>query len=142
MVISYLEKTQCNCYDLQTSLCTEEHIDCVSGIKIDNSDCLQQCSGIFVTGYDQQDEQEDKSDIRFKKLVEFMDKTSYTFRDSDMAKVFQGFNLNPLINKNILFNVGLEKKSVVLDKIAKLSEKYWNYKGFYNFPLAYKGSLI
>ena len=98
MVISYLEKTQCNCYDLQTSLCTEEHIDCVSGIKIDNSDCLQQCSGIFVTGYDQQDEQEDKSDIRFKKLVEFMDKTSYTFRDSDMAKVFQGFDLNPLIN--------------------------------------------
>ena len=30
-------------------------VDCVSSIKIDNSECFQQCSGILVTSFDEQE---------------------------------------------------------------------------------------
>ena len=36
-------------------LCIAEKLECVSNIMIDKSDCLQQCSGLLVTSYDQQD---------------------------------------------------------------------------------------
>ena len=36
-------------------LCLAEKLECVSNIMIDKSDCLQQCSGLLVTSYDQQD---------------------------------------------------------------------------------------
>ena len=64
-------------YDPQTPLCTEEHFDCVSSTKVDDSDCLQQCSGLIVTSYDQQDI-EDK--FR-KKLVESFGKGTHSFRN-------------------------------------------------------------
>ena len=71
--------------------CTE-HLDCVTSIKIEKSECFHQCSGVLVTSFDQQDEQEDRSDIRFKKLVEYMSRSGDYFLDyfKDMAKVFQG----------------------------------------------------
>ena len=83
---------------------TEEHLYCVSGIKIDNSDCLQQCSGIIVTSYDQEDEQEDKSDIRFKKLVEYMSGSGNMYFNyfKNMAEVFQGSDKNLKINSRLL----------------------------------------
>ena len=74
-------------YDPQTALCTEEHLDCVSNIKVDNSDCLQQCSGIVVTSYDQQDIED-----KFIKLVEYMSRGSYDFRN--IGKEFQGSDKN------------------------------------------------
>ena len=91
---------------------TEEHLYCVSGIKIDNSDCLQQCSGIIVTSYDQEDEQEDKSDIRFKKLVEYMSGSGDYFLQyfKNMAKVFQGSDKNILISPT--FTLSLNSKSI------------------------------
>ena len=74
-------------YVPQTPLCTEEHLDCVSSIKVENSNCLQQCSGIIVTSYDQQDIED-----KFIKLVEYMSKGSYDFRN--IGKEFQGSDKN------------------------------------------------
>ena len=62
---------------------TEEHLYCVSGIKIDNSDCLQQCSGIIVTSYDELD-----IDNTFTKLVKSYCKGSHFLKK--MAKELQG----------------------------------------------------
>ena len=43
----------------------------------------------------------------------------------------------------IMHSIDLEIKfnSDEKDKITKLSAKYRNYKGFYNFPTKYKGSV-
>ena len=60
----------------------------------------------MVTSYDQEDEQEDKSDIRFKKLVEYMSGSGtysyYLEYFKDMAKVFQGSYKNLKINYTLL----------------------------------------
>ena len=40
-----------------------------------------------------------------------------------------------------MINAGFETKSDIKDKINKLSAAFWNYKGFYNFPSVYKGTL-
>ena len=34
------------------------------------------------------------------------------------------------------------EKSDIKEQITQFSAEYWNYKGFYNFPTAYKGHLI
>ena len=36
-------------------LCIGEKLECVSNITIEKSDCLQQCSGLKVISYEQQD---------------------------------------------------------------------------------------
>jgi len=68
-------KDQSISYDPQSPLCTVEHFDCVSRIKVANSDCLQHCSGILVTSYDQEDV-ENKIESKFTKLVEYISKDS------------------------------------------------------------------
>ena len=57
---------------LQTPLCTPEHFDCIMSIKYNSSDCfLQQCSGMQITSYDKW-EIEDRGNIGFMKLVEYL----------------------------------------------------------------------
>ena len=75
-----------NYFDLQTQLCTEEKLDCVSNLKVDNSDCLQQCSGVLVTSYDQQDIE----DISKKNLIKYISGKSPFLKD--MRKEFQGLS--------------------------------------------------
>ena len=39
----------------QTPLCTASNLECLSNVKVDNQNCLQKCSGLMVTSYDQQE---------------------------------------------------------------------------------------
>ena len=73
---------------LQTPLCTEHHLDCISSIKIDKSDCFQQCSGMLVTSYEQM-EIENKMSRFANEMIEFMMEENYAFRKS--ANKFKGF---------------------------------------------------
>lgn len=36
-------------------MCSSKHLDCVSSIKIEKSECLEQCSGTLVTSYEEQE---------------------------------------------------------------------------------------
>jgi len=117
---------KCQCLPFQfrvtnkSPLCTAEDLDCVSSIdNKDNSECLQQCSGILVTSYSQE-KINDRLSNTVNGMIEYMSKKYYDF--SLLAEQFKGF----------------ETKSDIKDKIIKLSADYWKYKGFYNFSSQYK----
>ena len=82
-------------------MCSSKHlVDCVSSIKIDNSECSQQCSGILVTSFDEQ-EIEDRPlnlvNTLVVRLAKYMsEKLPYDF--GQMSKEFQGFRLQVLHN--------------------------------------------
>ena len=59
---------------LQFPLCTAEHLDCVSSIKVDFSKCLQQCSGIQVTS-----KTENRLSSVVSGIVEYLSKTNGGF---------------------------------------------------------------
>ena len=63
-------------------------MDCVSRIKVDSSDCLQQCSGLLVTSYDQQEIEYDL-DFRFSKLAEYFSRKDFG-QHRNMANEFKG----------------------------------------------------
>ena len=63
--------------NFQTPWCsTKENLDCVSSIKVKTSDCLQQCSGILVTSYEQQEIEDTVS-----KLAKYMIAKSWDFKN-------------------------------------------------------------
>ena len=63
--------------NFQTPWCsTKENLDCVSSIKVNTSDCLQQCSGILVTSYEQQEIEDTVS-----KLAKYMIAKSWDFKN-------------------------------------------------------------
>lgn len=72
---------------------TKKHLDCISSIKVDNSECLQQCSGTLITSYNQ----EEYEDVSLKKamdeLVKYMSEKDSFYHN--MANEFQGHNLKP-----------------------------------------------
>ena len=79
-----------NIWIFKAPLCTTKDIECVRSTKLDDSECLQQCSGLFVTSYDQL-EIEERSDVRFRKLIEYLSGKSYiSLSFDDMAEFFQG----------------------------------------------------
>ena len=85
LILKYL-KTWTFLYAYQSPLCTAEDLDCVSRIKDDkedNSECLQQCSGMLVTSY---------ADNQFsnvvQEMIEYMSRKNSDFEN--MAKEFQG----------------------------------------------------
>ena len=43
------------------SLCTQEELKWIQDIEVDSSKCLEQCSGILVTSYKQQEIENEKS---------------------------------------------------------------------------------
>ena len=70
--------------NFQTPWCsTKENLDCVSSIKVNTSDCLQQCSGILVTSLN-----EDRLSNMMSKMVEMLSINSKSF---DFAKELEGF---------------------------------------------------
>ena len=72
---------------LQNPLCTSENLDCISNIKVDNSDCVPKCSGILVTSYEQRDAEEKLTNVE-KRMIEYMsNKVLYLEK---MANEFQG----------------------------------------------------
>ena len=86
---------------LQTPLCSPEHLDCITSIKYNSSDCLQKCSGMQVTSYDKQDI-EDRGNVGFMKLVEYLrDRDGGTFYD--ISSVFKGSQHDD-INYNFIFS--------------------------------------
>ena len=66
--------------------CTAEHLNCVSSIKFDHSDCLQQCSGILVTSFYQDRLSNVESEM--SRMVEYMSRQIHVFRN--LAKEFKG----------------------------------------------------
>ena len=69
---------------LQFPLCTTaEHLDCVSSIKVNTSECIQQCSGIQVTS-----KTENRLSSIVSGIVEFLkeDRTGF----EKIAKEFPG----------------------------------------------------
>lgn len=86
-------------------MCSLKHfVDCVSSIKIDNSECLQQCSGILVTSFEEQ-EIEDRPlnlvNTLVDKLSKYMsEKLPYDF--GQMSKEFQGYCLQVLCNYQLI----------------------------------------
>ena len=63
--------------------------------QVDNSDCLQQCSGLHVSSYERQN----------------------------------------------IYDSNEKSAKDIKREIKKLSEAYWKFKGYYNFPLKYKGTF-
>ena len=88
-----------------------------------------------MTSYDQQDIED-----RVLNLVDFLKiKIPYLKKEDIVAEV-KGFPLNlEKFCKVAELYLGLHINSDVKEKISKLSTEYWNYKGFYKFPLLYKG---
>ena len=78
------------CLYFQIPICTAEELDCASKVKINDAECLQQCSGILVTSYDQ-DELEERSNIGFKNLAEYLSQKDLYGGLTNMAEEFQGF---------------------------------------------------
>ena len=68
-------------------MCTVKNLDCVSNIKVDNTECLHQCSGTIVVSYDKLDI-DDSLDERFRELVKYMGRKDGLYYD--MAYRFQG----------------------------------------------------
>ena len=93
-------------------MCIAENLDCVSSIKIDNFDCLQQCSGILVPSYDEEDIEEGIKN-EMVKLVKYLIRKDDWWLYHDMQVEFKGL---------------LNSKYEVEDKINKLTSDYWNYK--------------
>ena len=76
-------------------MCTAEQLQCVSSIKVDKSECLQQCSGLLVTSFDKNEIEDRPVEIAnalVDKLTKFMSESHYLFQD--MAKNFKGFCIN------------------------------------------------
>ena len=76
----------------QISQCTAESYDCVASIKVKDSECFQQCSGILFTSYDKKSV-EDRLDAGIMKLVEYflrINKESGIGIFTNMDKEFQG----------------------------------------------------
>ena len=107
-------------------MCIAENLDCVSSIKIDNFDCLQQCSGILVPSYDEEDIEEGIKN-EMVKLVKYLIRKDDWWLYHDMQVEFKGL---------------LNSKYEVEDKINKLTSDYWNYKTSFDFPSQYKGSCL
>ena len=66
----------CNIFILQVPLCTIENLDCVSSLKVDKSDCLQKCSGMIVTSYDQH-----RLSNAVDEMVKFLSNKHLEFKD-------------------------------------------------------------
>ena len=74
-------------YILQFSLCTTaEHLDCVSSIQVDISECLQQCSGVMVTS-----KTENSLLSVVSEMVEYLKGNRYMKGFEIIAKEFPGF---------------------------------------------------
>ena len=71
-------------------MCVKEDLDCVSSIKVDTPECLQQCSGIMVTS-----KTENRLSSVVSGIVEFLkeDRTGF----EKIAKEFPGSCLIPVI---------------------------------------------
>ena len=101
LILKYL-KTWTFLYAYQSPLCTAEDLDCVSRIKDDkedNSECLQQCSGMLVTSY---------ADNQLTNVVQEM--IQYLTRKKDfenMAKEVQGSLLAIFVFSFIIFHCRL-----------------------------------
>ena len=61
--------------------CTPEKYECLMSIDFEYEECINQCSGVLVTSYDQN---------KFLKLSEYMSKESGDFKD--IANEFKGLN--------------------------------------------------
>ena len=60
----------------KSPLCTASNLQCISSIKVDTSNCLQQCSGLMVTSYDQQ-EIINRQDIKILKIAKELSSILY-----------------------------------------------------------------
>ena len=72
-------------------MCVKEDLDCVSSIKVDTSECLQQCSGIMVTS-----KTENRLSSVVSGIVEYFRKNNRGFEE--IAKEFPGSCLNQPIS--------------------------------------------
>ena len=126
---------------LKHPLCTAKKLDCVSSIRMDNSECFQQCSGILITSFDQIEIMDRLSNelAKLERLVNYL-RESIPYYLENIKNEFQGsyftYTFFPLILDN---HLGFNQKSDIKDKIKKLSQEYWYYKGFYQFPDKFKG---
>ena len=75
---------------IQHSICTASKFDCASKLMIDNSECLQKCSGMLITSYETDLEKEivDRTNVAFKRLSDYMSRNSFELQY--MAQDFQG----------------------------------------------------
>ena len=71
---------------IQIPLCTE-HLNCASNIKIDKSECLNKCSGIIVTSYEQVKMEDRPSNID-NAIIEYLSRKVPYLRK--MPKDFEG----------------------------------------------------
>ena len=133
LVVKSLSRLKTN-LNFQIPLCTADQLNCVSSIKVDTSECLQQCSGIMITS-----KTENRLLSVVSEMVQFLRKNNRKFKK--IAKKFPGSCTKLVILQLLQFNSGLKTKSNVKEQITKLSAKYWNYKGFYKFPKDFKGLL-
>ena len=112
-------------FHLQYPLCLADQLNCVSSIKVDTSGCLQQCTGILVTSYDQK-KIEDGLLIAVDQIIQYINLRDY---DEVNFTPLQGSFSDPYpVDFHYLnvFNIGPKTNSDVKDKIKKLSADYWN----------------
>ena len=74
-------------------------------MKVDDSECLQQCSGVLVTSYEQQ-EIEDITNVGLMKLVKYLSRTNWDFRKES----FKGYKPRCLSFLLLLLNFRIRKK--------------------------------
>ena len=78
---------------MQTPLCTAKNLECVSRIKVKKLACFQQCSGILITSYDQEDVEDRPINVvnsLVDKLAAYLSgKLSYYLKN--MPTEFKGF---------------------------------------------------
>ena len=100
-------------------MCTAEQLQCVSSIKVDKSECLQQCSGLLVTSFDKNEIEDRPVEIAnalVDKLTKFMSESHYLFQD--MAKNFKGFCIK-IFCYSMFYDLNYEANVAIVIELGK-----------------------
>ena len=77
-----------------SSLCSSKNQDCVSSIKAESSEFLQECSGILVISYEQQEIEDMHTKLAqnlLDKLTQYLSNSGLSYYFGNMANEVQGF---------------------------------------------------
>ena len=70
-------------------MCLGEKLECVSNLKVDFSDCLQQCSGVLITSYEAKELHDRVSNLAMK-VGEMADMLYWYLDDIDSESFSEG----------------------------------------------------